>query len=181
MSHYITPSLVLLLSSVYAAADEGRTPEHFKPLAPMLGHWEGHMETTIRQGAEEQKLAYRKTTRCRIGDDGKSIVMEDTEINPWTGMKATTTSLIRYDKTTDTFKAMVWDTEGAVRLFRLLIDRQNIVFKQIDCPEGSTLQSRVTVNPDGTLTEQGTMEVTGDNPYRATWKIRYTRTEKDKD
>jgi hypothetical protein len=135
------------------------------------------METTIEQGAGEQKLAYRKTTRCRIGDDGTSIEMEDTEINPWTGTKTTTTSLIRYDKPTDSFKAMVWDTEGAVRLFRLRIDRQNIIFKQVDCPEGSALQSRVAVNPDGTLAEEGTLEVTGDNPYRVKWKIRYAKIE----
>ena len=96
MSRYSTPAFLLLVSSVCASADEGRIPGHFQPLAPMLGHWEGQMETTISEGAGEQKMAYRKTTRCQIGDDGASIEMEDAEINPWTGTKATTTSLFAF-------------------------------------------------------------------------------------
>lgn len=179
MNHRTFASFLLLASSLCAVAAEEPVPAQFKPLAPLLGRSVGRVEMKIAHHGDERTVAYKKTTTCRIGDDAKSIIMEDTEVNPWTGAESVTSSVIRYDKETRSFKAMVWDTEGAVRLFVVDAAGRSIVFKQVDCPDGSTLSSKVTVNQDGTLDEVGTKAGGDTNPYSVEWKIRYTKTEMD--
>ena len=130
----------------------------------------------ITHQGKTQVLHYAKTTTCRLGDDGKSIVMEDREVSPWTGKPLVVSSVIRYDANTEKYKAMVWDTDGEVRLFVLNVDDSKIVFEQVDCDQSTTFSSTVTMKEES-LEEQGSVVRTGEHAYTVEWKIRYTRSD----
>jgi len=138
MNHCIASSLLFLASCLLAPVAERPLPEQLRPLAPAVGEWRGAVEMRITHQGKTQVLHYAKTTTCRLGDDGKSIVMEDREVSPWTGKPLVVSSVIRYDANTEKYKAMVWDTDGEVRLFVLNVDDSKIVFEQ-----GTRCSSRI--------------------------------------
>jgi len=141
----------------------------------MLGKWTGKVEVVTTGENGDTPVAYSKTAECRISEAGDSFLMIDTEINPWTNEKVTTTAVIRFDRSSNTFKAMVSGSDGSVRLFVIRVSENALKWDLVDRPGDVNFKSKVAFKEDGTIREEGARSGRRPIPYAVKWKVTYTR------
>ena len=150
-------------------------PSDFDPLKHLIGTWTGKVEIVTTDNRGDTRVSYTKTSECKISKAGDSLLMFDTEVNPWTNKKYTTDAVIKFDRLSKTFKSMASGSDGSVRLFVIRVIEDAFVYDLVDRAVDVKFKSMVSLREDGTLLEEGSRTGLEPIPYAETWSVHYTK------
>lgn len=165
--------------SVSGCGRDRPAPSDFGPLMRMLGKWTGQAEIITTDHRGDTPVSYKKTTECKVSEDGDAFLMIDTELDPWTNESVTTTAVIRSDHTSGSFKATVSGSDGTVRRFLMTVSDNTIDYELVDQPDDVKFTSTVRFQDDGTMREEGFRSGEKPTPYAVMWTVQYTRDHDD--
>ena len=157
---------------VQAGADE--LPEKYAPYKKLLGEWDGMVRLVVTSPSGAEKVDYEKTASCAYDSHRDAIVMVDVEKDPWTKIEVTTTAEIRWDKETKIFKAMVYATDGSVRLFVIRETEGVLRYEHIDGLPGAKFHCEVSIDQKDRIIEAGQRSWPPPQKTAVEWEVTYS-------
>ncbi|MBT8448988.1 MAG: hypothetical protein KJO69_04825 [Gammaproteobacteria bacterium] len=170
--HTLVIAFTALCLSITLRADD--MPPEYKPLSTLIGDWTGTAKITIIDGKNRKVHSYKKSVQTHYDSKRNSIVMKETELNPWTGKPTVINSETRWDSYTKMYKSIIWSSDGEVRMFTIQARDGILRYDQIDKEIGSKFECKVSLSDEGNLIERGSKTFTKPRPISVEWSVKYS-------